>query len=199
MGFAFWQGNSVFWEAWLVVSETFKFSFFFFLFAINLLLTEFTHSSAFEWEDIKIQLVHGFLSLKVCTVPGILKRDFYGKHSAMWGIFYRDSDGKVEQGEKMNWHTSHNSDLSIFPSGRRWWTETAGLGQVLDWLIMELTKGKCQTSLRQSFLYLQGQENTTCCPTRLSVRISWHAAPSQVQSRPCEVAGKSILLCDMVT
>lgn len=146
-------------------------------------------NSTCAWLSI-IKSLHGAWNLKkgllwkaFCHVRDILQRQW-------WKSWARG---------KMNWHTSHNSDLSIFPSGRRWWTETAGLGQVLDWLIMELTKGKCQTSLRQSFLYLQGQENTTCCPTRLSVRISWHAAPSQVQSRPCEVAGKSILLCDMVT
>ena len=44
--------------------------------------------------------MHGFLSLKVCTVTGILKRNFDGKCSAMCGIFYRDRDGKVEQEEK---------------------------------------------------------------------------------------------------
>lgn len=33
-------------------------------------------------------------------VTGILKRNFAGKRSAMWGLFYRDSDGKVELREK---------------------------------------------------------------------------------------------------
>lgn len=73
--------------------------------------------------------MHGFLSLKVCTVSDILKRNLVECILPRVGVFGADGDGKVEQREN---DTHHSCDLRVLPSGRSWWAERAGLGQGLD-------------------------------------------------------------------
>lgn len=125
--------------------------------------------------------MHGFLSLKVCTVSDILKRNLVECILPRVGVFGANGDGKVEQRENDTHHTAVT--CVSFPLGEAGGQRGLGLAKV--WMT--------------NYGTFRPRTISRLTETELSLPVKWgrppaapplHVAPSQDQSRLCEVSGK---------